>query len=490
MNVMKKIICLVFAVLYLFTLNSCREDGDWGNGNGSQFGFSIERDNNFIEKAVGETNQLKFNVQPSYDFESIKTSFKFTTSLNGTLKLNGELLTANQEYNFTTEENIFEYVGNVSGIHELKIVVKNEKGVSKEEVFSLPYSVSEFSHTYSGGTGSIYQGDETQYLMKIVPGSGQPSTGYQIKFETYSGQVKLNGVAVNLGTWYAINNIDSFTTSLQTNTSGQGKLTYSVKNSTLSKDYEIQQNIIAREIKIESMNFSPANISINSQITLTGIVKKSPVNANTTIQYKTWISSASNSNLNGIQSTNNTYTNYALGSNGSFLTTINALVAGTYTYNIQVKDEYGNESDVKSFDINVTAPIYFDDNVTTEGNIILKIPSPMGGWKVFQQSFSRKFKLISGGNATITAVKYELNYDLSTTTSSVHVTRTYNENIIPGTTVFEKNNDIWQTVGDQVAFLGGANLDVSNLTMKISGTASTGEVVEITFTPTGSIVVS
>lgn len=273
---MRNTIIIILSFFCILLFNSCREDGEWGNDNAGQFGFTIERDNNFIEKAVGEINQLKFNIRPSYDFQSIKTSFKFTTNLNGTLKLNGELLTANQEYNFTTEENIFEYVGNVSGVHELKIVVKNGKGVSKEEIFSLPYSVSEFSHTYNGGTGSIYQGDETQYLMKIVPGSGQPSTGYQIKFDTYSGQVKLNGVAANLGTWYPINNIDSFTTSLETNTAGQGKLSYSIKNSTLSKDYEIQQNIIAREVTIESMNFSPANISINTQITLTGIVKNPP----------------------------------------------------------------------------------------------------------------------------------------------------------------------------------------------------------------------
>lgn len=83
-----------------------------------------------------------------------------------------------------------------------------------------------------------------------------------------------------------------------------------------------------------------------------------------------------------------------------------------------------------------------------------------------------------------------MNYDITTTTSSVHVTRTYNENVVPGTTVFEKNNDIWQTIGDQVAFLAGANLNISNLTMKITGTASTGEIVEITFTPTVDIVVS
>lgn len=481
---MKKIFFIFLSFICALSLNSCREDGDWGNDNGGQFGFTIERDATFIEKAVGESNQLKFNIKPSFDFASIKTSFKFTTNLNGTLKLNGQTLVANQEYNFTSKENIFEYVGNVAGNHELKISVKNEKGASKEEVFTLPYSISEFTHTYTGGTGDINQGDEVQYLMKVVAGSGQPSTGYAIKFNSYSGEVKYNGVPVTLGTWYNIVNLDSFTTSLKTNTAGQGKLNYSIKNSTITKDYEIQQNVIARKITIESMNFSPADISINTQIALSGIIVKSPANPNTTIQYKTWISAASNSNMNGIQSTNNTYTNYALGTNGGFLINVTALAAGTYTYNVQAKDEFGNESAVKSFDIIVTQPIYFDPNVTQEGNIKFSIPSPTGGWKVFQQSFSRKFKLIAGGNATITAVNYELNYDVTTNTSSVHVTRSYNENIAPGATIFEKNNEVWQTIGDQVAFLSGPNLGISNLTMKITGTANTGDTVSITIVPT------
>ncbi|WP_312820411.1 hypothetical protein [Kaistella carnis] len=483
---MKNIFFILLSFFSVLSLNSCREDGEWGNENGGQFGFSIERDKDFIEKGVGEENQLKFNIKPSYDFASIATTFKFTTSLNGTLKLNGETLVANKEYTFTTKDNIFEYIGNVAGTHDLKISVKNEKGASKEEEFSLPYAISEFSHTNVGGSGPIYQGVETVYVMKIVPGSGQPTTGYQIKFNTYDGQVKLNGVAATLGTWYNIVNIDNFTTSLQTNVAGGGKLNYSIKNNTITKDYEIQQNILARTITIESMNYSPTDIAINTQMAFSGIINQSPVNPNTNIQYKTWISSASNSNVNGIQNTNNTYTNYTIGSNGGFLMNVNALVAGTYVYNIQVKDEFGNQSEVKTFEIKVTAPIYFDTGVTQEGHVSFSIPSPAGGWRVYQQNFSRKFKLIAGGSATITAVKYELNYDITTSTSSVHVTRNYDENVAPGATTFEKNNDIWQTTGDQVAFLSGANLGISNLTMKITGTASTGDTVSVTISPTAS----
>lgn len=467
----------------MVVMNSCREDGEWGNNEGGQFGFSIERDKDFIEKAVGEENQLKFNIIPKYDFGAVKTVFKFTTNLNGVLKLNDEVLKQNQEYSFTSEKNTFQYTGNISGVHELKISVKNDKGAAGEEVFSLPYAISEFTHTFNGGTGPIFQGEETAYLMKIIPGSGQPTTGYQIKFNTYPGEVKLNGISASLDQWYPLNNIESFTTSLTTHKAGQDKLTYSIRNSTITKDYEIQQNVQARTITIESLNYSPADIAVNSQVQISGIVNKSPSNTNTTIQYKTWISSASNSNLNGIQNTNNAYVTYALGTNGSLLLNISALAAGIYTYNMQVKDEFGNESEVKSFEISVTAPIYFDDSINKEGTLKMKIPAPVGGWKVYQQGFSRKFRILTGGIASVKSITYELNYDVTTLSSAQHVTRSYMENIAPGTKIFERNHEVWQTLGDLVAHLPGANVNVINPTMKITAVANTGDTASVTIVP-------
>lgn len=478
---MRNTIIIILSLFSIMIFNSCREDGDWGKDNAEQFGFTIERDNNFIEKAVGEINQLKFNVRPSYDFQSIKTSFKFTTNLNGTLKLNGELLTANQEYNFTTEENIFEYVGNVSGIHELKVIVKNGKGMSKEEVFSLPYSVSEFSHTYNGGTGSIYQGDETQYLMKIIPGSGQPSTGYQIKFDTYSGQVKLNGVAANLGTWYPINNIDSFTTSLETNAAGQGKLSYSIKNSTLSKDYEIQQNIIAREVTIESLNINSLNVLPNTQMTLIGILKKAPITSNTTIQYKTWISSASNNNTNGIQNTNNTYISYALGSTGNLQLTFNANTVGSYTLNFQAKDEYGNESDVKTFNVVVEDFITFEGNQSAE--LLLLYGSNVN---IYQKGFNRSLKIRAGGTSTITNISYTLDYDLKTQTGAIrHYSFNYDEMANYQSNSIELNG-FFNTNNTNLNFPRLDNVDAINRSLKIKATASTGQTKELTIVPSFS----
>lgn len=492
---MKNIFFILLTCFSIFSLNSCREDGEWGNENGGQFGFTIERDATFIEKAVGETNQLKFNIKPSYDFASIATTFKFTTSLNGTLKLNGETLVANQEYTFSEKNNIFEYIGNVAGTHDLKISVKNEKGASKEEEFSLPYAISDFSHTYSGGTAPIYQNDETVYLMKIKPGEGKPTTGYQIKYNTYNGTVKFNGVPADLDTWYSIPNIESFNTSLATNQAGQGKLTYSIKNTTVSKDYEIQQTVIARTITIESLNINATNVLPNTELSLIGVIKKAPVTTNQTIQYKTWISSASNNNIAGIQNTNNVYTSYALGQNGSINLKFNAIEEGEYTYNFQAKDEFGNESEVKSFTIKVEPAVKFTGSASANITIGYKINrSGLGQWDhiSYNYAFSRTFGVTAGGNSNITKVDYVLTYDLTLHGSKVAITRNYTDNVTTGTNSYSVNGDTINTFTD-VAYqrnnlsTPNAGLSVANVKLVITAFNSNNQSSSITITPTNNI---
>ncbi|CAA7393300.1 malectin domain-containing carbohydrate-binding protein [Chryseobacterium fistulae] len=433
---MKKYILILFSVLGIFFLNSCATDGDWENENGGQFGFKIERDDTFIEKGIGETNQIKFNIITNYDFSTIPTTFKFTTSLNGSLKLNGQTLVANQEYTFTSKNNIFEYVGNVSGTHNLKISVKNSKGANKDEEFSLPYSISEFTHTYTGGTAQIFQGDDTQYLMKITPGSGQPTSGYEIKFNSYTGTIKLNGVTATTGQYYTLPNIDNFNVTLNTNTAGQGALHYTIKNSTVNKDYSIQQEVIARQITVESMNISATTVAPNTAMSLIGVIKKTPITGNNNVQYKTWISSASNNNTSGIQNTNNAYVPYTLGANGSFNYTMNAVQSGTYTYNVQFKDEYGNESAIKTFNVTVENSLAITTPATASVTLQRTATSLNNQW--FQFDIRHKY---NGANLNVAAqastgngiskIVFELNFNYEG--QVINKTYTYNYNNFPPT---------------------------------------------------------
>ncbi|PWN59189.1 TraQ conjugal transfer family protein [Chryseobacterium oncorhynchi] len=484
-----KLLAVFFAIAFTtFSFNSCSEDGDWEDGNGGQFGFTIEKDSYFIEKAVGETNQVKFNIKPNYNFQSIQTTFKFTTNLNGVLKLNGQVLNPNQEYTFTNKDNIFEYTGNVAGDHLIKISVKNSKGFSKDEEISLKYGISEFTHTYTGGTADIYQSDETPYVMKVVPSAGQPTTGYEIKFNSYNGTIKLNGVAVQTGQFYPLPNLNSFTVTLATNQVGQGALDYDIKNATVSKNYNIQQTVIARKIVIESMNINALNVIPNTQMSLIGVVKKTPVTPNTSVKYKTWISASSNNNANGIQNTNNVYTPFALGANGAFSLNFNAIEVGTYTYNIQFQDEFGNESDVKSFNISVDAQLQFVGGAGAEIGVYAIIG--VGSANIFHKTFKRTFKVVSGGSTTITKMKYTIDLDIVNGSGNVigHWQRVLNENVSNGTNTYEVQ-DQNLSISDLLVYSNApSGVNFSNIVVKMEATNSNNATVEKTVTGTAVVL--
>lgn len=484
---MKNLFYLIatFFCLTLF-INSCSEDGDWQDAPGGQFGFTVDRDENYIEKSVGESNQLKFNIVSNYNYSTVPMKIKFTSSLNGTLSLNGQNLQQNTEYTLTNKENIFTYIGNVPGSHMLSIIATNEKGATKEEKFTLPYGVSEFTHTFTGGTADIYQSDVTPYLMKIVPSSGQPSTGFEIKFNSYNGDIKLNGVAVQTGQYYPLPNIDNFTVSLATNQVGQGVMDYTIKNSTVSKNYNIQQAVIARKIVIESMNINATNVLPNTQMSLIGVIKKTPVTPNTSIKYKTWISASSNNNVNGIQNTNNVYTPYALTGVGSFNLNFNAIAEGTYTYNIQVQDEFGNESDVKTFNVVVAPEITFVGALATELHVKWQIPSLPSQMKTWFPSFNRSLKVVAGGNSTIIKIDYAISFVHAGQNFSYNFT----ENVTNGTNTYEVTNQDYLT-GNIVLGTFPTNSvgspALNNIVVKIKATSSTGAVLEQPVTATQTI---
>ncbi len=481
---MKNLFYLIIAFFSLtFTLNSCEDDGDWDDLSGGQFGFKIERDDYFIEKSVGEANQLKFNVVSNYDFASVPMKIKFTSSLNGTLQLGAVNLQPNTEYTLTNKDNFLTYVGNVAGTHEVKVTATNEKGVSKEEVFSLKYGVSEFTHTYTGGTADIYQGDETPYLMKIVPSSGQPNTGYEIKFNSYNGNIKLNGVAVQTGQFYPLPSIDNFTVILATNQVGQGALDYTIKNATVQSNYNIQQTIIARKIVIESMNINALNVLPNSQMSLIGVVKKTPQTSNTSIKYKTWISASSNNNTSGIQNSNNAYVPFALGANGAFSINFNAIEIGTYTYNIQVQDEYGNESDVKSFNVVVAPDVTFVGAMAMEVDYRFTL-NGFADIRTYLKGFKRSFKAVAGGTSTIIKVEYNLTFNHA---GQPPYNYNFSENVTNGTNTYEVTDQTFNTGNIQMAYVSNnliGNPPVTNLAGKIKVTTSTGAVLEQNLTPT------
>lgn len=466
---MKNIFYLIATFFCLsFTINSCSEDGDWENVNGGQFGFNINRDASFIEKAVGESNQFKFNVVTNYDFATIPMKFKFSSSLNGELKLNGQVLVTNTEYPLTNKENIFEYKGLEDGTHKLTFNVTNDKGASKEEIFNFKYTLSDFALTFVGGTGDIYQGDETTYTHKITPSNPQNTNGYEIRFDNYNGQIKLNGIPAQVGQFYPIPNINNFAIGLITSQIGQTDFTYTIKNVNSTKPYTIQQTIIARKILIESANPSALNVMPNTPMTLTGIIKKVPTTGNSIIKYKTWISAATNNQMNGISTTNNVYVDYSLGGNGSFTIPFKAVQTGTYTLNIQAKDEFGNESDIKSFNIVVGFPLTFTVPVSATFNF--QRIAVGNNYSYTLLDFARTFT-VKADPAKISSIQYTLSYVFA----GQPKTHVFNDLINLQNEVLYQNNTY--PALNAVGFNNNTNA-ISEAKLKVKITANDGTTIE------------
>ena len=237
-----------------------------------------------------------------------------------------------------------------------------------------------------------------------------------------------------------------------------------------------------RTIVIESLNISALNVLPNTQMSLIGVIKKSPVTTNTTIQYKTWISSASNNNVAGIQTTNNAYTPYALGSNGNLQLSFNALEVGNYTLNFQAKDEFGNESEVKSFNIVVEKSVQFVGALTGKVNFGYKIIG--SSIKGYLLNFDRTFRAQTGGTNSINKVIYTVKF--------THINQNFTYNFdetftgAPKFVEFQAQNfdfaDILYKKGNSLnanQFLTG----LTNVSMTVKVQTADGSTVEETFTP-------
>lgn len=172
---------LLIIFVCLGTLFSCRSDSqnDPLPKTTEDFSIKIQGENNFLEKTVGNLNNIKLDLMINYDFKKIKTYFKFSNNLSGILKLNGNIIEPGKEYVFSNTDNTFEYTGSITGEHDLKFAIYNEKGIEAKKDFKISYnqyptvtfngSTSaniEFSYDYTSGKSLFWFGGFSR-LFKV-----------------------------------------------------------------------------------------------------------------------------------------------------------------------------------------------------------------------------------------------------------------------------------------------------------------------------------
>jgi len=478
------LIMMITAVFF----TACSDGGDFDDNES----FTIDRDKTFEPKAINDTVEFKYNVKPNYSFEKIPMKFKYTSSLSGTLVLNKQVLAQNVEYDLTNQNNTFKYVGKAQGGHVVTIIATNEKNQTTTEEFNFQYSTADFDVNITGGSNNLYQGQSANYNLTITPKAAYDTGGYQIKFTSYdnnaSSSISLAGKKIDLNKYYDLTAAQIGGVAIQTiaYTAGNLTLNYTIKNNGgQERSNYISQAVQKNQITFTSLSngnktiYNPGEI-----ISLNAIITKTP-NISNKIWYKTWISEDNNQALlNEIPTTNGSYVAATLdGTSFKFpnITTLTNLADpyGTCKLNVQVKDEFGNESEIKSFPIQIGAPLGFDASPIPAIKLVFNRSTTgtigtiaMNYYKGFYRTFVARCSLSPFNNVT---------YEVKFTMNGKEYTYTHND-----TSVLNKNYiEYWSDrLNTNISLTNTSNNAITNAKVTVTLIDKVNGTVSKTITPT------
>ena len=199
--------------------------------NPSDFSFNATRTNN--GQVVNTPVVVNLNLTQTGGTGDTY-SLMFNTSSTGTFKYGGITYTAGQVIPFVIGASTGEYIGSVSGNHNITFTATNQLNISKTANVTLSYINNDFTLS-SSGDGSLFVNqtkDFNVFLSQLIP---DPSLTYQVKYTFDSGTngngtITNGGIPVALGTYQPITLGSSQLTFLGTG-AGTVNLLIEVKNS-------------------------------------------------------------------------------------------------------------------------------------------------------------------------------------------------------------------------------------------------------------------
>ena len=175
------------------------------NVNNSVFTFNATRTN--TNQVVNSPVNVNFNLTQTGGTGDTY-SLIFNTSSTGSFKYDGITYTAGQAIPFVIGASVGEYIGAVSGSHDVTFTATNQLNLSKTASVSLNYINNDFTLSSSGdGTLFVNQTkDFNVFLSQLIP---DPSLTYQVKYSfdsgtTGNGTITNGGSPVALGTYQPI----------------------------------------------------------------------------------------------------------------------------------------------------------------------------------------------------------------------------------------------------------------------------------------------
>lgn len=356
---MKNII--YFSIVFFFIIAGiagCKKDVEQPE---LTYPFQVKADPEKIEAGIETLDNvpLRFFIDRSYNNAvTMKYSIVSLKKFSATNET-GQSIELNKWYDLEKDTLLLNYKGEEQGEHKIKVIFKNDKGFEVEKIVSLTFSPNKsfiLEDVFLTNLDNVFQGQEIQYEFSIKPAETTSDT-YEIQIQEFDintqSYIKLDGETITLNKWYKITPENVNKIVLNYNTTGNRTFRYVVRNSKgLSKVVGKEINVKSTHISLDNLILAPSVLWLNEPFKIEGQVIKTNLK-NKNIEYKTWIGSGDETALNVTK----TYRASTLDENNFFSTELIATKTGKYTLHIQARDEFGNESSVKSFEIEVSSKI-------------------------------------------------------------------------------------------------------------------------------------
>ena len=330
-------------------------------------------------------------------------SLMFNTSSTGTFKYGGITYTAGQVIPFVIGASTGEYIGSVSGNHNITFTATNQLNISKTDNVSLSYINNDFSLSSSGdGTLFVTQTkDFNVFLSQLIPDA---SLTYQVKYSfdsgtTGNGFITSGGNPVALGSYQTIG-LGSNSLTFNASSLGIVNLLIEVKNS----NGLLKSTVVMFDVKTTEFSFTGGaqsnsifvNATTNLNFDLSEIV---PSGTNYEMSY---YASTGNATIKDAGSTLNAYQWYDI-TTGAFQRELTALSQGSITVVFTVR----NKTTLQTKSDSITISAY---QKPTPTDIFTKLDFfDRGGGHEDQWGWYIYMKFLTQSGATITSVVLTVN---------------------------------------------------------------------------------
>lgn len=253
--------------------------------------------------------------------------------------------------------------------------------------------------------------------VKVVPQENAPITNYKIKFISYDGaatsKIYFGNNEVTLNQAYSIPILNEIVFKTKSFTKGNKVLKFVIFNNNEEVEYILSQTIELKTIKMENVQINTKVLRGDAVMFKATVVKTANPTGNKNIKFKTWLSNTQNNATLG--TSNNTYNDYTLNNENKLEFNLQTYLVGDVVLNIQIMDEYGNESEIIQYPINISNLLFTE---TPNYNVIFGKHALYFDYNEFivnnfrVKGFNSSIKVKSLEGNKINKIQYKLKYKL------------------------------------------------------------------------------